>query len=95
MRESVAVVKHLCAFPNDGLEDAVDNVIAFDRLDRALSHHLDDIFSSRGISVFSEEYATERGKKRLLQEGVSTPKTRTSQPKHGKVDPNNDPHVGK
>lgn len=95
VRESVAVVKHLCAFPNDGLEDAVDNVIAFDRLDRALSHHLDDIFSSRGISVFSEEYATERGKKRLLQEGVSTPKTRTSQPKHGKVDPNNDPHVGK
>ena len=78
---------------NDGVDDAVDNVIAFDRLDRALSSHLDDIFSARGISVFSEEYATERERKRLA-EGVSSPKTRTSHPKHGKVDPNNEPHVG-
>lgn len=93
VRESVAVVKHLNIFPDDGIEDAVDNVIAFDRLDRALSKHLDDIFSSRGISVFSEEYAMERKMERA-EGGVSTPKTRTSHPKHGKTDPNNDPHVG-
>jgi len=93
VRESVAVVKHLNQFPDDGIEDAVDNVIAFDRLDDTLSKHLHRIFSSRGISVFSGNYITEK-KLWRAEGGVSTPKTRSGAPKHGKEDPNNDPHVG-
>lgn len=94
VRESVNVIKHMNSFPDDGIEGAIDNVIAFDRLDKALSKHLDDIFGGHGIHVFSEEYAT---KKKLgrAEGGVSTPRTRASSPKHGKTDPKNEPHVGK
>ena len=94
VRESVAVVKHLNTFPSDGIEDAIDNVISFDRLDRGLSKHLSGIFGKRGIAVFSEDYETNEKTLERIQGGVSTPKTRSSHPKHGKEDPNNDPHVG-
>jgi len=93
VRESVNVIKHMNEFPGDGIEDAIDNVIAFDRLDKALSNHLNDIFGGHGIHIFSEEYATEK-KFGRMEGGISTPKTRASSPKHGKTDPNNAPHVG-
>ena len=93
VRESVNVVKHLNAFPEDGIEEAVDNVVAFDRLDRALSKHLGDIFGGHGIQVMKEEHSVQE-RSRRVEGGVSTPKTRASAPKHGKVDPDNTPHVG-
>jgi len=92
VRESCSVVKHLNAFPDDGIEDAVENVIAFDRLDRGLSKHLDEVFGGHGIHFSKEEYAVK--KRSGHNEGVSTPKTRASSPKHGQTDPNNAPHVG-
>lgn len=97
VRESVNVVKHLNAFPDDGLEDAVDNVIAFDLLDKGLSRHLDGIFGSHGIHLMmvDEHSSTTKTKLGGGEGGVSTPKTRASNPKHGKVDPDNTPHVGK
>jgi MoxR-like ATPase len=93
IRESVNVIKHLNSFPNDGIEDAIENVISFDRLDRALSKHLDDVFGGHGI-YFSRANASKKLRGRP-EGGVSTPKTRASEPKHGKIDPNNEPHVGK
>jgi MoxR-like ATPase len=93
IRESVNVIKHLSLFPNDGIENAVENVISFDRLDGALSKHLDDIFGGHGIK-FSHAKSSMKSYGRS-EGGVSTPKTRASEPKHGKVDPNNEPHVGK
>lgn len=92
IRESVNVIKHLSSFPDDGVENAIENVISFDRLDGALSKHLDGIFGSHGINfshVKSSMISYGRSKGR-----VSTPKTRASEPKHGKIDPNNAPHVG-
>jgi len=94
VRESVNVIKHLNAFPDDGIEDAVDNVIAFDRLDRGLSQHLDRVFGGHGIRILTEEHAVNKKKFGGSDGGVSTPKTRTSSPKHGKTDPDNAPHVG-
>ena len=93
VRESVSVVKHLNEFPGDGLDDAIENVIAFDRFENAILQQLNDIFECHGVSVFQfrRDNITE---KERLDGGISTPKTRASGPKHGKVDPDNTPHVG-
>jgi hypothetical protein len=95
VRESVNVIKHLNTFPDDGIEGAMDNVVSFDRLDRALSKHLHDIFSGHGVNIFSHASTSSRKIPGLVKGGISTPKTRASAPKHGKIDPNNTPHVGK
>ena len=94
VRESVNVVKHMNAFPGDGINGAVENVISFDRLDQGLSKQLHDIFAGHGIRVMKEDYTTMEKKGGRTQGGVSTPKTRASSPKHGKVDKDNTPHVG-
>jgi hypothetical protein len=81
-------------FPDDGIEASVENVIAFDRLDNGLVKHLSVIFSSHGISVLSESTSTTRREMTRTVGSVSTPKTRSSSPNHGRVDPDNTPHVG-
>jgi len=92
IRESVNVIKHLNSFPDDGVEDAIENVLSFDRLDKALSKHLNDIFGGHGIEL-SNISSSQRLQQRA-EGGVSTPKTRASEPKHGKIDPKNEPHIG-
>lgn len=91
VRESVGIVKHLSAFPEDGVQAAIENVLAFDRLDTSLSEHLNKIFNRQGIKIVAKEKVREMvgGKG-----GISTPKTRATTPKHGKEDPENSPHVG-
>jgi midasin (ATPase involved in ribosome maturation) len=93
VRESVNVVKHLNMYSKDGIEDALENVLSFDRLDTALSNQLKQIFDDHGISVFSES-SFHSNNIYHAQGAVSTPKTRVSSPKHGQVDPENVPHVG-
>ncbi len=92
VRESVAVVKHLNKFPDDGIDIALENVIAFDRLDSALLEQLNSIVSKHGIRLTAMRSSTHK----LVgsEGGISTPKTRTAFPKHGKIDPDNTPHVG-
>jgi len=90
VRESVSIVKHLNAFPDEGVQSAIENVLAFDRLDSSISKHLNKIFSNQGINILANEKASETGR----VGGISTPKTRASSPKHGKEDPDNIPHVG-
>lgn len=92
IRESVNVIKHLNSFPDDGVEDAIENVLSFDRLDKALSKHLNDIFGGHGIEL-SNISSSQRLQQRA-EGGVSTPKTRASEPKHGNIDPKNEPHIG-
>eukprot|EP00977_Amphora_coffeiformis_P014936 scaffold4262_cov169-Amphora_coffeaeformis.AAC.5 len=92
VREAVSVVKHLNQFPADGLEGALENVIAFDRFDNVILKQLARILSSYGVTVAdikSGGIGTTGS-----EGGVSTPRTRASSPKHGKIDENNDPHVG-
>ena len=92
VREAVSVVKHLHRFPADGLEGALENVISFDRFDNALLKQLDAIFTRHGLpALATRSVRTSTGS---TEGGVSTPRTRTSSPRHGKVDPNNEPHVG-
>ena len=91
LREAVGVVKHLNEFPNDGIQEAVENVISFDRFDTSLVKRLNNIFLDHGISLGDRKATTEQIGH---AEALSTPKTRASEPKHGKVDPENTPHVG-
>ena len=93
VREAVSVVKHINSFPADGLEGALENVIAFDRFDNVVLRQLDDIFRAHGVPVMLAKgggSVTRTG----TEGGVSTPKTRSNMPKHGKIDQSNDPHVG-
>lgn len=91
VRESVSIVKHLSKFPDEGIQAAIENVLAFDRLDTSLSKRLNKIFRSQGIKLVTREKAEESGRG---FGGISTPKTRASSPKHGREDPDNTPHVG-
>jgi len=78
-----------------GIEIAIENVIAFDRLDMGLARQLHQIFAKHGVFILNDDTSSvcvtgargDRG-------GISTPKTRTSNPKHGKIDPENNPHIG-
>ena len=91
VREAVSVVKHMNKFPRDGLEGALENVLAFDRTEKGTWKLLSEILSRHGLSVPALVAIKEnvRG-----EGGISTPRTRTSSPKHGKVDEKNQPHVG-
>ena len=91
IREAVSVVRHLAEYPDEGFDGAVENVIAFDRFDTALMKQLDSIFKQHGVQLSVTKAALGGGGR---EGGISTPRTRASAPKHGKVDPSNAPHVG-
>ena len=50
-RELVAIVKHLQAWPDDGLLYTLDNVLSFDKFDDELMQSLDEIFQSHDITI--------------------------------------------
>ena len=50
-RELVNIVKHLQAFPSDGVVEAVQNVIAFDSFNEASSATLITVFQNHGIPI--------------------------------------------
>ncbi len=50
-RELVNIVKHLQAFPADGVVEAVQNVIAFDSFNDSTSATLIAVFSRHGIPI--------------------------------------------
>ena len=50
-RELVAIVKHLQAWPKDGLVYTLDNVLSFDKFDQSLMENLQGIFHRYAIPV--------------------------------------------
>jgi len=91
VREAVSVVRHLNEFPSDGLLESIENVISFDRFDEAVFNQLAAIIAPHGVHLKSKKSVEQRNRG---EGGISTPRTRTSSPKHGRVDPKNLPHVG-
>jgi hypothetical protein len=53
-RELVAIVRHLEFNPDDGLLQALDNVIDFDRFDAQALRNLKDVFARHGIPLLSK-----------------------------------------
>jgi von Willebrand factor A domain-containing protein 8 len=93
VREAVSVTKHLNRFPADGLDGAFENVIAFDRFNSITLKQLAKIFDNHGIMIAALG-SNAAGESVAAKGGISTPRTRASSPKHGKIDEDNDPHVG-
>lgn len=91
IREAVNVVRHFEKYPGDGFDHAIDNVLAFDRFDTALMKQLSSIFRQHGVKLPAAATMLDGGGR---EGGISTPRTRTSSPKHGKLDPTGAPHVG-
>ena len=48
-REAVAIAKHLESFPEDGVQDVLENVMAFDAYDENLRHEIAAVFRKYGF----------------------------------------------
>jgi hypothetical protein len=88
IREAVSVVRHLAEYADDGLDGAIENIVAFDRFDPSLMKQLEAIFKQHGVQLPAGTALAGRGR----EGGISTPRTRTSSPKHGKE--TTEAHVG-
>ena len=96
-RESVSIIKHLESYKTDGISSAIENVISFDSMTPSLKNLILSKFKDRGIPISKEHEEKlmewEIVKQRSMM-NKSDPRTDIGSPKHGKVDPNNKPHVG-
>lgn len=97
-REVVNIVKHLQKFPNSDLEDVLFNVFDFDRYSPEMVETLGEVLVKHGFSsknVLTAEYVAAKRAKENIQVTINRYSgLDVSQPKHGKEDPKNEPHVG-
>ena len=109
-REAVAVVKHLQAYPDDGVVAAIHNVLDFDSFDDSTYSIIGGVFNHHGIQMSSysswrvaqarlRAAASERGleieyTKQRETEGVSSSPPLLSSPHKGRWDDKNEAHVG-
>lgn len=102
-RECVSVVKHLHKYPNDSISQALSNVLAFDTFDEQAKKYIIEIFNKNQLQLedfvlFSNSrnfINTLDWKNKNLNMWIEYDKSReATSPKHGKEDPDNNPHVG-
>ncbi|KAJ3641595.1 hypothetical protein Zmor_028095 [Zophobas morio] len=97
-REVVNIVKHLEQFPGADLEDVVFNVFDFDRYSPEVVETLGEVLQKHGFSsknVMAAEYMAAKRAREKIQVTKSRYSGKDAQePKHGKEDPDNAPHVG-
>ncbi|KAI8846560.1 AAA domain-containing protein [Chytridium lagenaria] len=101
LRELLNLVRHMQRFPSQPLSQVLRNVFDFDVHRNETMGVLRDAFRRHGIQVPELGFdAVHRGdpnapKLALRVEMAATkPPPEASDPKHGKLDPNNDPHIG-
>eukprot|EP01119_Soliformovum_irregulare_P011942 TRINITY_DN3062_c0_g1_i3.p1 TRINITY_DN3062_c0_g1~~TRINITY_DN3062_c0_g1_i3.p1 ORF type:complete len:1359 (+),score=391.60 TRINITY_DN3062_c0_g1_i3:331-4077(+) len=98
-RECVNVVKHLRHFPEESVGAALANVFSFDSHDAQVVEEVNKIFHKHGLptqAVFAPTQVQLQpppspSQKLTLKKGGHG---QLGSPKHGKEDPNNEPHVG-
>ncbi|XP_063703631.1 von Willebrand factor A domain-containing protein 8 [Culicoides brevitarsis] len=96
-REVVNIVKHLQQFRDEDVAELIGNVLDFDRHSPESFEQVTNILLKHGLQIgaYAEQELAAIRRKREMQVTVSRVSgLDTSAPKHGKVDPNNDPHVG-
>ncbi|ETN61020.1 hypothetical protein AND_007335 [Anopheles darlingi] len=98
-REVVAIVKHLERFPDDPLAELIGNVLDHDRYAPETLEQVTAVLLRHGLPIGEyaegcEAVAALRRQRKLQLTVRSHSGKGVSGPKHGKVDPNNDPHVG-
>jgi hypothetical protein len=96
LRELIHIVRHLERYPQDDLISILRNVVDFDLHREDLIGILSQTFTKHGIQIEKSSLGiyqqTETGKL-AIQYSEKKPPT-VSGPKHGKIDENNEPHVG-
>uniref|UniRef100_A0A182Q551 von Willebrand factor A domain-containing protein 8 n=1 Tax=Anopheles farauti TaxID=69004 RepID=A0A182Q551_9DIPT len=98
-REVVAIVRHLERFPDDALAEVIGNVLDYDRYAPETLDQVTAVLLRHGLPIDAyadgcEALAAKRRERHLQLTVRSTSGKGVSGPKHGKVDPNNEPHVG-
>ena len=102
LRELLALVRHLQSFPRDTLGTTLRNVFDFDFHRPDVSTLVQQVFAKHGLNidgfndVWSVEAQQRRGPLTLTREEVDATiaPAKILDPKEGKVDPKNEPHVG-
>ena len=108
-REAVALAKHFGAYPSDKIEGAAENILGFEGMNVSVRETIAQIFRKHGFDVPQKNSYTIHsalldedgnplrvigGNRGYGEDAQSNPKFETNMPKHGKVDPENQPHVG-
>ncbi|XP_075977606.1 von Willebrand factor A domain-containing protein c12.2 [Anticarsia gemmatalis] len=94
-RELVNIVKHLQKYPNEDLATAIGNVFDFDRYSKDMADTLLEVLHSTGLPVEGVLEGRSKDALKKIQMTIDRHSGKdVSSPKHGKEDPNNDPHVG-
>lgn len=101
LRELIHIVRHLRQFPREDLGDVMQNMLAFDLhrpetmelIARAFARHGLRVGPLSVAAVRAREIEAARSKGHRI-EYKPLGDTSLSEPKDGKDDPNNDPHVG-
>ncbi|XP_072949521.1 von Willebrand factor A domain-containing protein 8 [Epargyreus clarus] len=94
-RELVNIVKHLQKYPEEDLATAIGNVFDFDRYSKDMADTLLEVLHSSGLPT--DGVLEGRSKEALKKIQMTIDRKSgldTSSPKHGKEDPDNQPHVG-
>lgn len=96
-REVVNIVKHLNKYPDENLSELIGNVFDFDKHAPETLDQVTSVLIKHGLEIneYAENQLTEIRRQKQLQMSVEHVSGKdVSSPKHGKVDPKNDPHVG-
>lgn len=96
-REVVNIVKHLQKFPQEDMSELIGNVLDFDKYSPEALEQVTAILQKHGLAIESyakNEMAAIRKKKEIQMTVESKSGKSVSMPKHGKIDPDNKPHVG-
>ncbi|CAH2048800.1 unnamed protein product, partial [Iphiclides podalirius] len=94
-RELVNIVKHLQKYPEEDLATAIGNVFDFDRYSKDTSDTLLEVLHSSGLPTEGVLEGRSKDAMKKLQMTIERKSgLDVSSPKHGKEDPDNEPHVG-
>ncbi|KAI0265323.1 AAA domain-containing protein [Gloeopeniophorella convolvens] len=93
LRELIAIVRHMRAYPGDELDDTLRNVFDFDVYRLETTEKLDEILRKHGLRTQTSSAAARKGKKQLDMR-FDPEETDLDKPKHGQEDPSGGAHSG-
>ncbi|KAH9007354.1 AAA domain-containing protein, partial [Lactarius deliciosus] len=93
LRELIAIVRHIQAYPDDELDDTLRNVFDFDVYRIETTEKLDEILRKHGLRAYGTDPTTRKAKKPLDMQ-FDPKKTDLYKPKHGQEDLSGEAHTG-
>lgn len=96
-REVVNIVKHLQKYPNEDMNELIGNVLDFDLHSPDALDQVTEVLQKHGLAIQNyakNELTAIRAQKEIQMTVEHMSGKSVSQPKHGKEDPDNKPHVG-